>query len=556
MKQPDPDTDLTSDPVPLVNVTRDPPQSPAQHKFGDYPVPTALIADDVFYWDDDQIAALNYDAFGKCLAKTGDLYRESVYGGGLLFVSAEPNIPTRTVRKAHDLAPLIADRVRVRVVKGGKSHGSRIPASHLTDMCASEVFLRHFKPLDAVISEPMYFADYSLPQHGYNDKGFGCRIVYRGEPPIVSESTERLSAFLDQMDFATPADRANTIAAALTVLLRNFFCGAKPAIVVTADKSHAGKDTIVAFAAGCQRVSAISHQATDWPVERSFVGVLNAHPETAIVLVDNVRITGRSPFIASAFLERYLTDPEPVLFATGTGPPKRRKNDVLVAFTTNSGTLSEDLMNRALPIHLAPVGNVTDRISKIGNPKHEYLPAHNKQIVAELRGMIARWKAAGMPFDKSVRHPCSQWTATIGGILAVNGVSGFLNNYATRKTADDPTRQGIALLGAARPDIWLRPGVWAQIAADLGLTGRLIAPADRETETSRERGMGVVLSAHKMETFRIVTDDEILVLCLEWARRRFDSAKPEVRYRLRVLERSQIPECNHADDDARLAASS
>ena len=34
----------------------------------------------------------------------------------------------------------------------------------------------------------------------------------------------------------------------------------------------------------------------------------------------------------------------------------------------------------------------------------------------------------------------------IGGVLMVNGIKGFLDNYANRRVADDPVRNGIAVL--------------------------------------------------------------------------------------------------------------
>ena len=134
-------------------------------------------------------------------------------------------------------------------------------------------------------------------------------------------------------------------------------------------------------------------------------------------------------------------------FSTGSGGPVRRRNNVVTAISTNHGNVSEDLMNRSLPVHLAPTGNVSDRVSPIGNPKMEYLPRHREQIQAELRGLVARWQAAGRPLDESIRHPMTDWARTIGGILRVNGFTDFLQNYGVRRTADDPLRQALGLLG-------------------------------------------------------------------------------------------------------------
>ena len=228
-------------------------------------------------------------------------------------------------------------------------------------------------------------------------------------------------------------------------------------------------------------------------MERCFVGALKTNPDSAVINLENVRITGRNRFMASAFIERFITDPEPFLFSTGTGRPTRRRNDIVVAITTNEGTLSEDLMNRALPIHLTPVGNVADRRSAIGNPKEEFLPAHCKEIETQLHGMIERWKTAGQPLDKNVKHPFSGWAATVGGILAVNGFNDFLANYSFRKTADDNVRRGLALLGARAPRSGGRPSN-GPATADLGLTNLLIPAADREAP-KREHGAWAFSSA-------------------------------------------------------------
>ena len=126
----------------------------------------------------------------------------------------------------------------------------------------------------------------------------------------------------------------------------------------------------------------------------------------------------------------------------------RMRNDLVLAISTNSGTVSEDAMNRSLPIRLNSVGDVARRQSPIGNPRYEYLPANKARIAAELRGMVERWKAAGKPLNEDVRHPFSQWAKTIGGILKVNGYTDFLANYSMRKTSNDPIREAIGLLGA------------------------------------------------------------------------------------------------------------
>jgi len=216
-------------------------------------------------------------------------------------------------------------------------------------------------------------------------------------------------------------------------------------------------------------------------------------------------------------------------------------DDLVVTVTTNFGSLSEDLMNRALPIHLEVSGNVADRESPIGNPRLEFLPANVDKIEAEFFGMIEKWKDEGKPLDEDVRHPFGPWAATIGGILLANGFTDFLANYQVRRTADDPIRQGLGLMGAARPDVWLQASAWAKLAVDLGLTKTVIPSADRDSDESRRRGIGVVLSGHRDETFYVETDDEQLTVKLEKGRRRFEEGTVTTRYRFEVLDRTPLP---------------
>ena len=515
----------------------------------DYPIPISLESQEEFTWNEDAAAVDNYVNLGKKLAAGDDLYRNTAYAGGLLLASKSKNVPPRPILDGRTLAAAIVDRVRIRVVKDEKAKGRRVPSSDLGTMLVSEVFLQKFRAIDEVTRIPLYMPGFKLTEPGYNDGGRGNRIYYAGENPLVEMEPREITRFLDVMAFASPADRTNAVGAALTVMLHNQFAGAKPLLAVTATKSQAGKDTIILFAAGSNRLTSVTYQATDWAFERAIVGTMNHSSDTVVLNVENARMGSKQKSIASGFLERFLTDPEPTLFSTGTGGPVRRKNNMVVAISTNYGMLSTDLLNRSLPIHLDPVGNVADRKSPIGNPKLEFLPAHRARIEAELRGMVQRWTDAGMPLNKDVHHSFDQWAALIGGILAENGFEGFLSNYEIRKTAQDPLRFGLGEIGAydaSLPDSargqWRTAEEWADYAVDLGVMKSVISEADQGTEKGRERGMGVVLSAHREETFYAETDTEQLSLRLHKARRRFNEGEePRTKYRFEVLERKPLP---------------
>jgi len=513
----------------------------------DFSTPRAVADKTELDWNEDRPFVDNATALGRRLSASGDLFRSSAYGGGLMLASSEPNIPPTRITSGKQLAAILVDRVRLRVSRDGEKKSSMIPSSLLDVLLRTEVFLQQFRAVDELVRTPLYLPDFRLTKPGYNDGGRGHRILYAGDSAPIAVDTATIEAFLDVMAFSSPADRANAVAAALTVMLRNHFPGGKPLINATATKAHAGKDTIIAFAAGRSPLTGISYQSTDWAFQREFVGVLKHDPVTAVINVENARLESRDRHIASGFLERFLCDPEPFLFSTGSGGPIRRRNDIVVAMSTNHGSVSTDLMHRSLPIHLAPVGTVAGRETPIGNPKLEFLPKNRERIEAELRGMIERWKAAGRP-EADVRHPFGEWARTIGGILQVNGFEGFLDNYSMRKTVDDPLREGLALLGAERPGEWLTPAAWAELAGDLGLRKRLIPLSDQEGDKARARGIGRNLKRHLEEDFYVETEGERLTLRLTTERRRFEDGKPSRRYRFEVIDREPLPAEEHDEE--------
>ena len=497
-----------------------------------------LDDDDKFIWDDDDPPADNYAALAKRLAASNDIYRSPAYGNGLILLL--PGGKTKPVTRGANLAPIIVDRVPVTVVRNGKSKGGMIPSAHLGAMLQAETFLKHFPPVDLVTTIAMYLPDFRLTSPGYNDGGEGHRILYLGDKPKVSYLLDTINAFLDVMEWESNADRTNAVGAALTVMLRNHWNGGKPIILATASKSHAGKDTTLAFAAGLAGSVSISYQGTNWALERSFVGAIKTAPDVGMVVVENARLDHRDKFIASAFVERFATDPEPLLFSTGTGQPIRRRNDLVLAISTNFGTASEDLLNRSLPICLHPKGDVANRESPIGNPKLEFLPAHREEIAAELRGMIDMWLEMGEPLDEEVRHPFGPWAKVVGGILKVNEFTDFLGNYGKRRTADDPLRHGLGLIGAAKPNDWMRPADWADVVGQLGLTKALTPDRDRENAASRTRAIGTVLSVHNQEVFTVEGDSRVLTLRLERSRHRQDGAEAKIYYRFVVVSEEAL----------------
>lgn len=481
------------------------------------------------FWDEEASSSENYSALAQVLLGFSDLYRTVNSSIGLIALPKSYTDDVTPITTVAALDAYIKDRVDISVMRNGNLKSKHIPNRDLSALLRCESFLSHFPSVTFISKTPCFTDDYSLCVRGFNADGDGRNIIYLGDDAAPKPHLEYTSQFLDVMDFQSNADRTNAVAGLLTVLLRNHFLGAKPILVVTAGKSHGGKGTVIDFMSGLTKAGCISFQLTTWALERNFVEAVKPN-EVGVVHVDNARLEGRQSIIASAFLERFATDPHPLLFSTGTGPAVRRRNDIVIAISTNFGDISEDLMNRALPVHLTPVGDVANRVSPIGNPKLEFLPARRSDIVNEAIGMIAKWRKAGCPLDDAARHPFSTWARTIGGILSVNGFTDFLGNYGKRKTVDDPIRKALGILGAASSDQWQRMRDWVHLASDQGVLKQLLPPQQMESDKSKERNLGYVFSAHVGETFEVQTEDVAVKLKLQKARRRFGEGEPQTRY--------------------------
>jgi len=496
-----------------------------------------------FTWNVNDGARRNYARLGQRLAAVGDLYRDKATGHGLVLV--RPDGTACHVGKGAQLAPLIVDRVSMRVVKEGKVVSELPTAAHLNAMLHAKAFLDQFRPVNEV-TRTFFYAEGFVPlRPGYNDFGPGNRILFLGEAPSLAQSTDTIRRFLRAMPFASEADATNTVAAALTVLLRRQWLGEKPLVLITSTRSHSGKGTVTEFIRGTIPKADILYEGQDWPVQSQFQRQIRLDADIGLVVFDNVRLDsagGRATMIRSAFLESFVTSAEVTLASPGAGEPLRVDNKYVVTINTNDGAMSPDCMNRSLSIHLAPVGDVQDRQSDIGNPKLEFLPQNRERIEAELNGMIQRWVEAGSPLDMDVRYPMIGWARTIGGILKVNGFEGFLANYGSRKSADDPIREAISILGGAKPGKALRPMAWANLAVEQGLAKILFPANERDTPKGRERAIGRILKNNLEVVFEARTDTKRYRLKLEGGFRRWESGKnPHTRYRFLVLDEADRP---------------
>jgi hypothetical protein len=293
----------------------------------------------------------------------------------------------------------------------------------------------------------------------------------------------------------------------------------------------------------------ILYEDKDWPMQRNLHDQLLNNPEIGVINFDNVRTdsSGKAKLIRSGFLESFITNSEVILTSASSRRAIRSTNKFLIILNTNEGSLSIDLLNRSLPIRLDPKGDLSDRIIKAknllgGDVKHEWLPAHQSQIEAELWGMIDRWIKEGKPLDKSIHHPMGPWAATVGGILQVNGFKDFLANYSATRSAADPIREAISILAFYAEGKPKRARDLAQLAVTQGLHKTLLVGVDSSNTAACERKIGVMLKPYVGESFTAVTLGKRITYRLKKEESRWDENFPHYRYTFEEIAHEAITE--------------
>jgi|GEM_PF-4680352 len=91
------------------------------------------------YWLDESPAWENFEALGRALARSGDLFRQPGEDGGLFLV--KPDGTPGSITKGKQLSSVIADRIDLHRFHNEKQKPSRISASTLEEMLNTKAFL-------------------------------------------------------------------------------------------------------------------------------------------------------------------------------------------------------------------------------------------------------------------------------------------------------------------------------------------------------------------------------------------------------------------------------
>ncbi|WP_181273209.1 hypothetical protein [Brevibacterium oceani] len=261
-------------------------------------------------------------------------------------------------------------------------------------------------------------------------------------PEKGAEAAERLMKWFDGFAFVDQRSKADALAFALTPLLMHYLDDPIPGGLITANRSGTGKTEAARIIALMSGDDAIEN---DWPSEaktrETITSMLNSGKQVAIF--DNIKANVDSPGIEALLTSRKWNDR--VLF---TQNQAEIKNNTVLFLTANHASTSPDMLRRLVPLPMNRDAISAEEQAKWDGQRKKNLQDNREAVLIDLLTMILAWRDAGTPLGNEVYDGFQEWAETLGGILAVSGVQGFLetreDNLAGIDSGKDTEREMLA----------------------------------------------------------------------------------------------------------------
>jgi hypothetical protein len=266
------------------------------------------------------------------------------------------------------------------------------------------------------------------------------------DQPIIERLSPHLRALLSGFCFREPADAANALAALLTGALSNQFVQ-QPKATCNVDANQAGTGkTWLALATGAVLDGAlpelIHYTAEDEELAKRILANLRQRP-CSVMLIDNAKCRAGAE-ITSPCVEANSMAPNVTLRILGKSVNHTQPHDLLWFLTMNQTKVSPDLASRGMPIRLYYEGDPSQRVFDGPNPL-QFALEYRVEILAELFGLVERWKSFGRPLGTR-SHRCEYGARLIGGILEACGFPEFLGNASDAAAAFNTELGDLAVL--------------------------------------------------------------------------------------------------------------
>lgn len=291
--------------------------------------------------------------------------------------------------------------------------------------------------LESVVVAPVFSAAGNvIRRRGYHRREAlwyeppeGFRVGKVSSEPTLAEIEEAKALLLEEalidFPFAADSDKAHALAALILPFARRLIDDCVPIHLIEAPSPGSGKGlladvvSLVAEGRPCQ-VTTISRDEGE--TRKKLTSILLQGRR--VVLIDNVRDSLDSEQLAAALTAQIWSDR-----ILGQTRMVDLPNRATWMATANNPQLSLELARRCARVRLDPkVDKPWEREGFRHDPLRGWVSENRGRLVHAVLTIIQGWIAAGKPRGIKTLGSFEQWAYTIGGILDVAGVPGFLES--------------------------------------------------------------------------------------------------------------------------------
>jgi hypothetical protein len=323
-----------------------------------------------------------------------------------------------------------------------------------------------YRPDGTIVTEPGYDAATRLYYVPASD-GFTVEVPDKPGDKDLAGALALLDEAVGDFPYVDKASAANTAALLLTPLLRNIIPGPVPLALIDKPTPGTGGSLlaeVVALVATGSPAGMMSAPRDDEEVRKQITSALMRG--NLVVALDNVDGVLSAPSLSRALTSEYWEDR-----MLGRSEMIRVPQRATWLASGNNLQIGGDLPRRGYWIRLdARLERPWER-SGFRHPHLKAWIAENRaRLVSALLTLGRAWFAHGKPVAKEAPTlgGFEGWSRTIGGVLAVAGVEGFLDNLSEMyERAADGTNEWTAFLKAWQEVYGDAAHATKQVAADL-----------------------------------------------------------------------------------------
>jgi hypothetical protein len=295
----------------------------------------------------------------------------------------------------------------------------------------------NFPPLSSVVEIPVLRPDGSiLDTRGY-DRATGLyywpksglvvpEIPKHPSPQQIRQSLALIEGATGEFPYAGPASRANALALLLTPVIRHAIKGEVPIALLDAPQQGSGKSLlgkVVATVATGRDAAMMAAPDSDEEWRKRITATL--YSGATVITIDNIEGRLAAPSLAGVLTADTWRDR-----ILGASKILDLPNRATWLATGNNIRLGGDLQRRCYWIRLDAKSATPWTGRTYRHPRlTQWVAEHRGELVAALLTLARAWWVEGRPSAKiTTLGGFEEWCETIGGVLAVAGVAGFLEN--------------------------------------------------------------------------------------------------------------------------------